>query len=796
MVDNNNPINSEIMVVTSEINTDIPLKDAKQFKFGAYAETISEIILNQKNETPFSFLINGKWGSGKTTLMNTIRNKLEDPLFSKKIADELPKGKNIRKVKCVWFDAWKYSETDSMLAALVSEIFKEMGKDGKIKSRLYAKLFGGIQIDLLKQMSDLANVLSAGRFEIDKWFKDPDYKKKLSFYDIFQEDMEKIRRVFVLDKKVKKRYLFNWEKIPGKDNKRLIDFLKQNFSIEWIEKAKFNKNDDGKIIRITNGNKFLSLTLNDKKTNVNLQIDDGRTDKLFVMNKYGKLKIYRKDSDKEGALVIFIDDLDRCPPKNVTKVLESINLFLDQSGCFFIFGADISIVSKAINLEYKDLEGFSGREYIKKMIQLQFDLPEILDKDIRTFIESLGAEESLCLFNWDGISGKDDGGLRKYLTKKFNADWLNAAKIEKIDDDRTINVYAKENAKEKYIHLRLNEKKNRVHLKIDDGRTYELIAKTEDDKLNIYSSDIFMIVKGIENNQREIKRFLNNLNLHKILGKKLKLGSTGMGFDNNLLIKWRILNSYSEKFINAVKKQKRLLIDMQEYSRDGKKFEDFINKINPVEEKKREKERKNKKIMEIKNDEKIDENDKNNKIEKINQDILDLDLEIFISKDSEYNKIVKSFMADEKIKYILNCGGEFTENNIEIYISYGDIASETPRLDSFFVLKTTSFFRENNQEEVRKMTGINKKLYDIQAIVDNNDEAKLMNVDRVEYYLHSSYPKDRQIRSFSNYRDKFLLRELAWGEFMLFAKVFEKGKEKPTELQEHITLQEKGPRLI
>jgi predicted KAP-like P-loop ATPase len=42
---------------------------------------------------------------------------------------------------------------------------------------------------------------------------------------------------------------------------------------------------------------------------------------------------------KDVKLIFLIDDLDRCLPENSLKVLESIKLFLDTSGCAFCFGS-------------------------------------------------------------------------------------------------------------------------------------------------------------------------------------------------------------------------------------------------------------------------------------------------------------------------------------------------------------------------------------------------------------------------------------------------------------------------
>jgi CRISPR-associated protein Csm3 len=94
------------------------------------------------------------------------------------------------------------------------------------------------------------------------------------------------------------KYLFSWEEVPGNDSGRLIEFLMQNFNIGWIEAAKISKNDGGKTIRITNDTNFLSLALNNEKNNVNIEIDDGRTDKFIVKMEDGELNIYRHNNGK------------------------------------------------------------------------------------------------------------------------------------------------------------------------------------------------------------------------------------------------------------------------------------------------------------------------------------------------------------------------------------------------------------------------------------------------------------------------------------------------------------------
>ena len=79
---------------------------------------------------------------------------------------------------------------------------------------------------------------------------------------------------------------------------------------------------------------------------------------------------------QDGKLIVFVDDLDRCLPENALTVLESLKLYLDRANCVFIIGLDKRVIEQAVKQRYKSLVGVTGKEYIEKMIQLNFFLPE------------------------------------------------------------------------------------------------------------------------------------------------------------------------------------------------------------------------------------------------------------------------------------------------------------------------------------------------------------------------------------------------------------------------------------
>ncbi len=92
--------------------------------------------------------------------------------------------------------------------------------------------------------------------------------------------------------------LFSWDDVPGNDNGRLIEFLKQNYGIDWVKTAKIEKIDDCRTIRVSYEKNYLFLGLNDNKTLVNIKIDDGRTEKLSVRLENSKLNIYNSQNNK------------------------------------------------------------------------------------------------------------------------------------------------------------------------------------------------------------------------------------------------------------------------------------------------------------------------------------------------------------------------------------------------------------------------------------------------------------------------------------------------------------------
>ena len=98
-----------------------------------------------------------------------------------------------------------------------------------------------------------------------------------------------------------------------------------------------------------------------------------------------------KEKNKE-RIVIFIDDLDRCLTDKALQVLESIKGFLDMDGYVFVLGLSRDIIEKCVDRKHGKESGISGDQYVRKMIQVPFTLPDLREEETRGYVEKLKEE--------------------------------------------------------------------------------------------------------------------------------------------------------------------------------------------------------------------------------------------------------------------------------------------------------------------------------------------------------------------------------------------------------------------
>lgn len=117
------------------------------------------------------------------------------------------------------------------------------------------------------------------------------------------------------------------------------------------------------------------------------------------------------------TLVVFIDNLDRCLPKQTIHTLEALRLFLFMGHTAFIVAADEEMVRHSVSEFFKDPDGRHVIDYLDKLIQVPVRVPRIGVQEVRAYLFLLFASAG-------GVVGeKAVEALRTGLEENLRAAW-------------------------------------------------------------------------------------------------------------------------------------------------------------------------------------------------------------------------------------------------------------------------------------------------------------------------------------------------------------------------------------
>ncbi|MEQ9330209.1 P-loop NTPase fold protein [Thalassobaculum sp.] len=86
------------------------------------------------------------------------------------------------------------------------------------------------------------------------------------------------------------------------------------------------------------------------------------------------------------TLVVFIDNLDRCLPKQTIHTLEALRLFLFMGHTAFIVAADEEMVRHSVSEFFKDPDGRHVIDYLDKLIQVPVRVPRLGVQEVRAYL--------------------------------------------------------------------------------------------------------------------------------------------------------------------------------------------------------------------------------------------------------------------------------------------------------------------------------------------------------------------------------------------------------------------------
>jgi hypothetical protein len=207
-------------------------------------------------------------------------------------------------------------------------------------------------------------------------------------------------------------------------------------------------------------------------------------------------------------VIVFVDDLDRCSSAKVIETFETIKLFLNTPSCTFVVGADAERIESAV-AEVYSLSGADQkrkRDYLEKIVQIPFNIPQQQPQDIGAYIALL----LLC---------KD---ANEELRKEIATERVGIVSAEDLPG-----------------HCRTWAETNKSRL--GDG-----FAATQADMEAILPHTA-IVGGGLKGNPRQIKRFLNVLSVRRRLATANRLETKP-----DVLVKLTAIEYVWEEFFKSV----------------------------------------------------------------------------------------------------------------------------------------------------------------------------------------------------------------------------------------------------
>lgn len=243
------------------------IEDFDKLDFQNYAEVLAKVV--NSADAPLTIGIYGGWGTGKTTLMRMIQNKI----------NEKHRNENFT----VWFNAWQYEKEAHPIIPLCATLISEIQNDNKLRE---------IGKNIIKSLRAIAYGFKA-KAEVE---------------------------------------------IPSL-GKLGLDFSAKDVIDRYGE------------------------------------LHDPLLDQSLYFKAFKSLEDSAKEL-KQKKIIIFIDDLDRCMAEKAVQLLESIKLVLSLKGFVFVLGLAHEVISSFLKTKYKEEYKIEGKDYLDKIIQVPFYLPD------------------------------------------------------------------------------------------------------------------------------------------------------------------------------------------------------------------------------------------------------------------------------------------------------------------------------------------------------------------------------------------------------------------------------------
>lgn len=339
--------------------------------FEDYADALVQIIRRPETRPPLVIGVYGPWGSGKSTFMGLVKNKLDQlgqtaaikrgrfAAFADRFSGWFRRSKRELRVTTVNYDAWAYADAQKLWGGLVDKIAKELDAELTARDRvayLINSQWRRVMAAVILGLIPIAFfVLGQFGHNLPKWLGallSPDQQKP-------------------------------WLNLPGwitAAGWAVYAYLLQKRPLTDAVASLAARFDSAPMAGL------VSRIQDEFKTALQTKIDPEKKPKTMDAL---RTDIRQRVQQNELKIVVFIDELDRCPLEKIVEILEAIKLFLAEDIFIVLLGVDTRVAAEAIRLHYKDVHNPNlPREYLEKIVQLPLHVPTAARTHIEVYLKS------------------------------------------------------------------------------------------------------------------------------------------------------------------------------------------------------------------------------------------------------------------------------------------------------------------------------------------------------------------------------------------------------------------------
>jgi len=419
--------------------SDRPDDGATHFHFDAFRNAMVGMLARTGNPTPFVFLVDGKWGAGKTSLMRAVMSDLEPAVGLKDLRLAEVAGRKLPKQEAAALDDKRQKAGQWPLRfaprAVLESVCESPFKPGSETSEAECSIeriewyLGILESNFPNANEEIQEFFTRYRPVRTVFFNAWKYKDEAEIFPALTHELLAAMRedgwLAAFQAAAQDVASTEWREAVA----RLAEAVPYGGGAlatvverpAWLKEVALYDRARPYIQGLTAawaGTYALRADRIPERLREML-VDD-------VRNVGRHIRALRAQTGKltetlPGIVAVFVDDLDRCPKEHVNEILKAINLLVDMESSAWVLGADQERVAEAIEAGYK-LQGGGGHDgygarFLSKIVQLHITLPEGGVEEMRAYLDGL-------LGNASEEKGVSDGGGDLLEVLRENRDLL------------------------------------------------------------------------------------------------------------------------------------------------------------------------------------------------------------------------------------------------------------------------------------------------------------------------------------------------------------------------------------